>query len=76
MKQIVVTLENGADSNFLRRIIENMKGVLHTSLKEESGSRNEEDSDDWLKTIHSVKNDIDHSLVDMEDERTRHILGL
>ena len=32
MTQIVVTLDNSADENFLRRMIENMKGVVKTSL--------------------------------------------
>lgn len=32
MTQIIVTLENNADENFLRRMIENMKGVVKTTL--------------------------------------------
>lgn len=32
MTQIVVTLENDADSTFIRRMIENMKGVLNASV--------------------------------------------
>lgn len=74
MKQIVVTLENGADSNFMRRIIENMRGVLHTSVRGDSEAESSSNSEEWLQRIHSIRNDIDHSLIDMDDERTRHIL--
>lgn len=31
MTQLTVTIENGVDSNFIRRIIENLKGVVKVS---------------------------------------------
>gem|GEM_PF-6374012 len=41
MTQIVVTLENGADSTFIRRMIENMKGVLNASVHRQPSVSNE-----------------------------------
>lgn len=31
MAQVIVTFENGADSSFLRKIIENLEGMLKVS---------------------------------------------
>ncbi|MBD5339046.1 MAG: hypothetical protein HDR98_07995 [Bacteroides sp.] len=44
MTQIVVTLEKGADSSLLQKMIENMKGVLRTSLQSSVKSQTEKDS--------------------------------
>lgn len=75
MTQIVVTLENGADSNFIRRMIENMKGVLNTSVHRHSSVSTENETDEWLNTLHGIKQDIDPSVIDMDDERTRYIMS-
>ena len=71
MTQIVVTLDKDADSKLLRKMIENMKGVLKTSIKRETKDKKE----DWLDKLHSIKDAIDPSLIDMNDERTRYIMG-
>lgn len=73
MTQIVVTLENGADSTFIRRMIENMKGVLNASVHRQSSASKE--IEDWLDTLHSIKRDVDASVIDMDDERTRYIMS-
>ncbi|MBD5583577.1 MAG: hypothetical protein HDQ88_00620 [Clostridia bacterium] len=75
MTQIVVTLEKGADSSLLQKMIENMKGVLRTSLQSSVKSQTEKDSDDWLETLHSIKKGIDPSLIDMSDDRTRYLMA-
>lgn len=70
MTQIVVTLEKDADSKLLRRMIENMKGVLKASVKRVEKAEKE----GWMDKLHSIKETIDPSLIDMNDERTRYIL--
>ena len=75
MTQILVTLEKGADSSLLQKMIENMKGVLRTSLQSSVKSQTEKDSDDWLETLHSIKKGIDPSLIDMSDDRTRYLMS-
>lgn len=74
MTQIVVTLENGADSTFIRRMIENMKGVLKASVHRQTMSA-DEDANEWLNKLRSIKHDVDPSLIDMDDERTRYIMS-
>ena len=74
MTQIVVTLEKDADEDFLRRMIENLKGVLSTSM-----TRNNEDSlaedSQWLKNLHAIKDSIDPSIIDYTDPRTNYIMS-
>lgn len=87
MTQITVTLEKGADANFIRRMFENVKGVLHTRVTTEqerpgitsdlqvSGFKTPKDKEEWLKTLDQLYNSVDRSAVDIEDEKTRYILS-
>lgn len=79
MTQIVVTLEKNADENFLRRMIENMKGVLKTSLthhKEESKAvESLSEESDWLQSLHAIKDSIDPNIIDNSDPRTSYIMS-
>lgn len=75
MTQIVVTLEKGADSTMLRRMIENMKGVLKTSIEKNSENTSSAKSDAWLEKLHSIKRSIDPAMIDLDDERTNYIMS-
>lgn len=75
MTQIVVTLENGADSTFIRRMIENMKGVLNTSVHRQTSASSDKETEDLMAKLHSIKQDVDPSVIDMTDERTLYILS-
>ncbi|MDE7440556.1 MAG: hypothetical protein K2M69_00095 [Muribaculaceae bacterium] len=75
MTQIVVTLENNADENFLRRMIENMKGVVKTTLTHPSSKQEKGMKSDFIDSLHSIKNEIDPSMVDMSDPRTNYIMS-
>ncbi|MBD5298163.1 MAG: hypothetical protein HDS21_08830 [Bacteroides sp.] len=75
MTQIVVTLENNADENFLRRMIENMKGVVKTSLRHNAAVQDREDESQFLSTLHNIKREIDPSVIDMSDPRTKYIMS-
>lgn len=75
MTQIVVTLENGADSGLLRRMIENMRGVLKASIHSDPSSSVISEADEWLNKLHDIRKDIDTSVIDMNDERTRYIMS-
>ena len=48
MTQIVVTLDNNADANLLRRMIENMRGVLEAKLSHTSSSQADNKEDAWF----------------------------
>ena len=76
MTQIIVTLEPGADTFFLKRVIDNMKGVFKTSVEENSKSvTNENKSSEWLEKLHQIKRDINPDVIDMADERTRYLMS-
>lgn len=79
MTQIIVTLENNADETLLRRMIENMKGVMKTSLshhKEEvKTEKNTTQNSQWLETLHNIKNSIDPSVIDTSDPRVNYIMS-
>lgn len=74
MTQIVVTLENGADSSLLQRMIENMKGVLSVSVQTKSANRDKA-TDEWIRKMKSLSDNVDSSVIDMNDSRTRYIMS-
>ena len=76
MTQIIVTLEPGADSSFLKRAIDNMKGVFITKLEERTESAIVENkNNEWLEKLHQIKRDINPEVIDMNDERTRYLMS-
>ncbi len=70
MTQILVTLDNGADANFLQRMIENMKGVLNTSLSYSDSIQQKDKKSDFLESLHAIKDRIDPNIIDLSDPRT------
>lgn len=74
MTQFVVTLENNANTSLLRRMIENMKGVLNVSVSRSSKDVDEE-TKQWIDKMNYLGNSIDSSILDMNDDRTKYILG-
>ena len=75
MTQIVVTLDNNADETFLRRMIENMKGVVKTTLTHSSSNQKKEMKSDFMDSLHTIKDAIDPSVIDMADPRTNYIMS-
>ncbi len=74
MTQILVTLDNSADTNLVRRMIENLKGVINTSVQSIKKSEKDE-ADEWIDNLHAIKRAIDPKYIDMNDERTRYIMS-
>ncbi len=74
MTQIVVTLAKDADENLLQRMIENMKGVLKTTMTHSTSDDSDEGSK-WLESLHNIKNSIDSSVIDTSDPRTNYIMS-
>ena len=74
MTQILVTLDNNADPSLLRRMIENMKGVIATSVQTIKKSEHDE-AEEWIRNLHDIKQMINPKLIDMNDERTRYIMS-
>ena len=74
MTQILVTLDKNADASLLRRMIENMKGVIATSVQSIKKS-DKADAEEWINTLHAIKRSINPDLIDMNDERTKYIMS-
>ena len=73
--EIIVTLENGADSNMISHIIENIKGVLKASIQKDNKSEKNTRHEEWMRKIDELSNGIDPSFIDMSDERKRYIMS-
>ena len=74
MTQIVVTLENGADTDMLQRMIENMKGVLKASLREKP-ARKANETEEWISKMKRLSSMVDSSIADLHDERIRYLMS-
>ena len=74
MTQIVVTLENGADSSLLQRMIENMKGVLNVSVRSKKDDADACDST-FVDKLRAIKSQIDPEQIDLSDDRTQYIVS-
>ena len=75
MTQIIVTVDSNADSSLLRKMIENMKGVIKASIKNRSDDEKTDESGEWFDQLQDLKQMIDPSVIDMDDERTRYIMS-
>lgn len=72
MTQILVTIDNNADASLLRRMIENLKGVIATSVQ---SIKKTDDAEEWISNLHDIKRKINPDLIDMNDERTKYIMS-
>lgn len=75
MTQVVVTFENDADTSFLKKLIENLKGVLNVSNPINNRVEEPDLNREWKNTLHELSNSIDSSMLDMSDERTQYIMS-
>ena len=78
MTQIVatLTLDENANPSIIQELLENLKGVVQVSLNKQTKvieSKNEE-AEQWINKLHRLQQNIDRSLIDMNDERTQYIL--
>lgn len=76
MTQITVTLGEDANPSIIRQVLENMKGVLKVSIKHDKNSPTQKniESSEWRDELNSLLKNIDYSAIDINEERTRHIL--
>lgn len=74
MPEITVTLEDGADDQFIRRIIENVKGVLSTTSSNHN-SHTDIKTEEWIRNMKKLSNSINpSSIVDWDDDKTKYLM--
>lgn len=69
---MILTLEPGADSNILKSLFENIKGI--GSIKIENYEKNESEKEKKLRLINELAGSLDPSIIDWNDERTQYIM--
>lgn len=83
MEQFIVNIEPGADKTFLRKMIQNIKGVSEVILKKETDNlkpskvskKTDRKTEEWIKKMRYLSNSIDSSVIDMNDEKTRYLMS-
>lgn len=84
MTRITAFLANEADPNLIRKIIENVKGVIATSIyfPEENKDESKEtesvltpEKQQWLDKLNRLYDNVDREAIDLNDEKTRYILS-
>lgn len=74
MTEIVVKLTPSADTSFLKKAIENMRGVFSTYIREVP-KKSVDQNNDWLEKLHALKNDINPDVIDFSDDKTNYIMS-
>lgn len=80
MTQITVNLKHGADAEFIRRIIESLKGVMQAKISREPiSSKSTEDmkmeTTTKIAKLAKIRKSIDRASIDLSDERTNYLMS-
>ncbi|MDE6443486.1 MAG: hypothetical protein K2K64_03560 [Muribaculaceae bacterium] len=77
MTQLIATLDSSADTTLLKKIIENIKGVSKVKIFKMDSSNKITDTshDEWINEMMNLSNSTDSSIIDLNDPRTKYILG-
>ena len=75
MTQMTVWLDNDANPAVIKKVLQNMKGVMKISLHKEKKKKDEVKAQEWINELHRLVNNVDRSVIDMKDERTRYIMS-
>lgn len=74
---MTVWLDTDANPSAIKKVLKNMKGVAKISVRKEKGQKSVTDDkeDKWLSELHRLVKNVDTSVIDMNDERTRYIMS-
>ena len=72
---MTVWLDNDANPAIIKKVLQNMKGVVKISLKKEKNKKEDVKTQEWINDLHRLVNNVDRSVIDMNDERTRYIMS-
>ena len=71
-----ITLDENTNPSIIQEVLENMKGVIRVSfhVKAKIANENKDEAEEWINKLHQLQQNIDRSVIDMDDERTRYIM--
>lgn len=75
MTQMTVWLDNDANPAVIKKVLQNMKGVMKISLQKDKHKKEDVKAQEWINELHRLVNNVDRTVIDMNDERTRYILS-
>ena len=75
MTQMTVWLDNDANPAVIKKVLQNMKGVMKVSLRKGKNKKEEVKAQEWINELHRLVDNVDRSVIDMNDERTRYIMS-
>lgn len=75
MTQMTIWLDKDANPAVIKKVLQNMKGVMKISLHREKNKKEEVRVQEWISELHRLVDNVDKSVIDRNDERTRYILS-
>ena len=74
---MTVWLDDDANPAIIKKVLQNMKGVGKISFhrQREKRAKEESEAEKWIKELHELVNNVDRSVIDMNDERTKYIMS-
>ena len=72
---MTVWLDNDANPAVIKKVLQNMKGVMKVSLRKEKNKKEEVKAREWINELHRLVENVDRSVIDMNDERTHYIMS-
>ena len=74
---MTVWLDDDANPAIIKKVLQNMKGVGKISLHrgQKKIAKKESEVENWIKELHELVNNVDRSVIDMNDERTKYIMS-
>ncbi len=70
MREFIIEVADGADYNFLTRVFKSIEGVIGVKVKDKA----KDQSDKWLDNLREARASFNKDLIDIDDERTKHLL--
>ena len=75
MTQMTIWLDNDANPAVIKKVLQNIKWVMKISLHKKKDKKEEVKAREWINELHRLVNNVDRSVIDMNDERTRYIMS-
>ena len=72
---MTVWLDNDANPAVIKEVLQNMKGVMKVSLRKGKNKKDEVKTQEWIDGLHRLVDNVDRSVIDMNDERTLYIMS-